>query len=42
MLNNIEELGKPVRVANDESLFRMTIPPMTLREFTFSSLSDAV
>lgn len=42
MLNNIEELGKPVRVADDESLFRMMIPPMTLREFTFSSLSDAV
>ena len=42
MLNNIEELGKPVRVADDESPFRMMIPPMTLREFTFTSLSDAV
>ncbi len=42
MLNNIEELGKPVRVAGDESSFVMMIPPMKLRDFTFSSLSDAV
>ena len=42
MLNNIEELGKPVRVADDESPFRMMVPPMKLREFTFTSLSDAV
>jgi predicted Zn-dependent protease len=36
MLNNIEALGKPERI--DGSL----IPPMKLRDFTFSSLSDAV
>ena len=42
MLNNIDELGKPVRVADDESPFPMMIPPMKLREFTFTSLSDAV
>ncbi|MDB5971698.1 MAG: peptidase modulator of gyrase [Hydrocarboniphaga sp.] len=42
MLNNVEEFGKPVRVADDESPFVMMIPPMKLREFTFSSLSDAV
>ena len=42
MLNNIEELGKPVRVADDESPFIMMIPPMKIRDFTFSSLSDAV
>jgi len=36
MLNNIEALGKPVRI--DGSL----IPPMKIRDFTFSSLSDAV
>jgi len=42
MLNNVEEFGKPVRVADDESPFIMMIPPMKLREFTFSSLSDAV
>lgn len=42
MLNNIDELGKPVRVAGDESSFAMMIPPMRLRDFTFTSLSDAV
>ncbi|MBD9537520.1 TldD/PmbA family protein [Stenotrophomonas sp. ATCM1_4] len=42
MLNNIDELGKPVRVAGDESSFVMMIPPMKLRDFTFTSLSDAV
>ncbi len=42
MLNNIEELGKPVRLSGDESPFVMMIPPMKLRDFTFTSLSDAV
>jgi len=42
MLNNIEELGRPVRVAGDESSLVMMIPPMKLRDFTFTSLSDAV
>jgi len=42
MLNNIEELGRPVRVAGDESTLVMMIPPMKLRDFTFTSLSDAV
>jgi len=42
MLNNIEEIGKPVRVGDDESPFVMMIPPMKVRDFTFSSLSDAV
>ena len=36
MLNNLETLGRPQRV--NASL----IPPMVLRDFTFSSLSDAV
>ena len=36
MLNNLEALGRPVRVENS------LIPPMVLRDFTFSSLSDAV
>ena len=36
MLNNIEALGKPER-ANGSM-----IPPMVLRDFTFTSLSDAV
>jgi predicted Zn-dependent protease len=42
MLNNIDELGKPVRVGGDETALRMMIPPMRLRDFTFTSLSDAV
>jgi predicted Zn-dependent protease len=42
MLNNIEELGRPMRVGDDESPLRMMVPPMKLREFTFTSLSDAV
>ncbi|MBS0589333.1 MAG: TldD/PmbA family protein [Proteobacteria bacterium] len=42
MLNNIEEIGKPVRVQGDESPLTMMIPPMKIRDFTFSSLSDAV
>ncbi len=42
MLNNIDELGKPIRVSGDESRFTMMIPPMRLRDFTFTSLSDAV
>ena len=42
MLNNIDELGKPIRVSGDESPFTMMIPPMRLRDFTFTSLSDAV
>ncbi|MBX3689477.1 TldD/PmbA family protein [Dokdonella sp.] len=42
MLNNIEEMGKSVRVQGDESPFIMMVPPMKIRDFTFSSLSDAV
>ena len=42
MLNNIEELGKAVRLAPDESPFLMKVPPMKIRDFTFTSLSDAV
>lgn len=42
MLNNIEEIGKSVRVQGDESPFIMMIPPLKIRDFTFTSLSDAV
>jgi predicted Zn-dependent protease len=42
MLNNVEELGKPVVVGPDEVRFQMVIPPMKLRDFNFTSLSDAV
>jgi predicted Zn-dependent protease len=42
MLNNLETLGKPERVVSTESDRNYLIPPMKIREFTFSSLSDAV
>lgn len=43
MLNNIDELGKPVRVSGGGGPGAiMMIPPMKLRDFTFTSLSDAV
>jgi predicted Zn-dependent protease len=42
MLNNLEALGKPERVVSGESEFNYLIPPMKIRDFTFSSLSDAV
>ncbi len=42
MLNNLESLGVPERVVSTESDQNYMIPPMKIREFTFSSLSDAV
>ena len=42
MLNNLEALGKPERVPSGESEVNYLIPPMKIRDFTFSSLSDAV
>jgi predicted Zn-dependent protease len=42
MLNNIEALGKPVVIAGDEVPYQMLIPPMKVRDFNFTSLSDAV
>ncbi|NDK54980.1 TldD/PmbA family protein [Pontibacter fetidus] len=36
MLNNLEALGKPQRISGN------LIPPMKVRDFTFTSLSDAV
>ena len=42
MLNNLETLGKPERVVSTESNQNYMMPPMKIREFTFSSLSDAV
>lgn len=36
MLNNLEELGRPVRTRGN------LVPPIKIRDFTFSSLSDAV
>jgi predicted Zn-dependent protease len=42
MLNNIEEIGKPVVIGGDEAPYSMLIPPMKVRDFNFTSLSDAV
>jgi predicted Zn-dependent protease len=42
MLNNIEEIGKPVVIGGDEARYSMLIPPMKVRDFNFTSLSDAV
>ncbi|MGI4751779.1 MAG: TldD/PmbA family protein [Janthinobacterium lividum] len=42
MLNNLEALGKPERTVSGESGMHAMIPPMKIRDFTFSSLSDAV
>ena len=42
MLNNIEEIGKPVVIGGDESNYSMLIPSMKIRDFNFTSLSDAV
>ena len=36
MLNNLEALGKPVRLGGN------LVPPLKIRDFTFTSLSDAV
>ena len=42
MLNNVEALGKPERSISVESYRSYLIPPMKIRDFTFTSLSDAV
>ena len=42
MLNNLDALGKPERTVSGESGIQALIPPMRVRDFTFSSLSDAI
>jgi predicted Zn-dependent protease len=42
MLNNLETLGKPERTISGESNQSALIPPMKIRDFTFTSLSDAI
>lgn len=42
MLNNLETLGKQVRVPGTGSAESALIPYMKIRDFTFTSLSDAV
>ncbi|WP_020653592.1 TldD/PmbA family protein [Massilia niastensis] len=42
ILNNIDELGKPQVIGGDEVPYQMVLPPMKVRDFNFTSLSDAV
>lgn len=42
MLNNIEAIGPAVRVAGTEAGGPVVMPPIKARDFTFTSLSDAV
>lgn len=42
MLNNLEEMGKVERTVSVESNLNYLLPPLKVRDFTFSSLSDAV
>ncbi|MCW3090266.1 MAG: TldE/PmbA family protein Actinobacterial subgroup [Ferruginibacter sp.] len=42
MLNNLEALGKTERSISVESYQSFLVPPMKIRDFTFTSLSDAV
>jgi predicted Zn-dependent protease len=42
MLNNLDALGIPERTVSAESNSSALIPPMRIRDFTFTSLSDAV
>lgn len=42
MLNNLDELGKTERTVSGESNINYLLPPLKIRDFTFTSLSDAV
>ena len=42
MLNNIEALGRPMRLAGTEAGGSVVMPPIKVRDFTFTSLSEAV
>jgi predicted Zn-dependent protease len=42
MLNNVEAMGKPERSISVESYRSYLVPPMKVRDFTFTSGSDAV
>jgi predicted Zn-dependent protease len=42
MLNNLEMLGRPVRLAGTEAGGAVIVPPIKVRDFNFTSLSDAV
>jgi predicted Zn-dependent protease len=42
ILNNIEQMGQPVRIAGTEGGGNLMIPPLKVRDFNFTSLSEAV
>jgi predicted Zn-dependent protease len=42
MLNNLEEMGISERTVSGESNVNYVLPPLKIRDFTFTSLSDAV
>jgi predicted Zn-dependent protease len=45
MLNNVEAMGRPVRVSASEAGGvgqGVVVPPLKVRDFNFTSLSDAV
>ncbi|MEJ5996106.1 TldD/PmbA family protein [Pedobacter sp. Du54] len=42
MLNNLEEIGQSERTVSAESDTNYLLPPLKIKEFTFTSLSDAV
>ena len=42
MLNNLDALGQPVRIAGTESGGDVVMPAIKVRDFNFTSLSDAV
>ncbi len=45
MLNNIEMMGAPVRISSGESAGltpSVVVPPLKVRDFSFTSLSDAI
>jgi predicted Zn-dependent protease len=42
MLNNIEQMGRPVRIAGTEGGGNLILPPLKVRDFNFTSLSEAV
>ena len=42
MLNNLDEIGISERTVSAESNANYLLPPLKIRDFTFTSLSDAV
>lgn len=42
MLNNVDEIGRSERTVSAESNANYLLPPLKIKDFTFTSLSDAV